>query len=571
MADSHTAIRTMRGIQQSLLVPVPPPRLAPLEPKGVVYTKRWVVELLLDLAGYTSAANLVDAVAVEPAAGEGAFLGLMIERLADSCQRLGRPISECRNSLIAYELDDVSAERARILAVKLLTDRGVKASTAKSLAQAWVRTGDYLFDSMTVEADFVIGNPPYVRLEDIPEETAQLYRDAYPTMYGRADLYVAFFEAALRQLKEGGACAFICADRWMRNQYGAELRKLITSAFAVDVVIEMHNADAFHDEVDAYPAITVIRRREQGPAMVASAGPEAEGISSHAFAGALLAGAKAKRMALPKGVRAARVDTWFKGDNPWPCHSPEQLALLRRLEEDFQPLETSARVGIGVATGNDRVFITKDPQLVESSRLLKLALVRDICEGAMQWSGHYLVDPWNSDGLVKLDKYPRMRAYLEKHGTDLKKRHTAIKSAHAWYKTIDRVTHSLTEKPKLYIADIKNTLEPVLDNGETYPHHNLYYIQSDNWDLEVLGGLLMSAIGQFFVESYGVRMRGGYLRFQAQYLRRIRVPSPDTLSKAQARRLRDAFRARDKRGATQVALEVYGINPDELERALGHR
>ena len=373
----------------------------------MVYTKRWVVELLLDLAGYTSAANLVDAVAVEPAAGEGAFLGLMIERLADSCQRLGRPISECRNSLIAYELDDVSAERARILAVKLLTDRGVKASTAKSLAQAWVRTGDYLFDSMTVEADFVIGNPPYVRLEDIPEETAQLYRDAYPTMYGRADLYVAFFEAALRQLKEGGACAFICADRWMRNQYGAELRKLITSAFAVDVVIEMHNADAFHDEVDAYPAITVIRRREQGPAMVASAGPEAEGISSHAFAGALLAGAKAKRMALPKGCvrlvsipgsraitrgRATHLNSWHSCD-VW--------------RSDFQPLETNARVGIGVATGNDRVFITKDPQLVESSRLLKLALARDICDGAMQWSGHYLVDPWNSDGLVKLDKYPR--------------------------------------------------------------------------------------------------------------------------------------------------------------------
>jgi hypothetical protein len=90
-------------------------------------------------------------------------------------------------------------------------------------------------------------------------------------MKGRADLYVAFFEAALRQLKPGGTCAFICADRWMRNQYGAELRNLITSAFALDVVIEMHNADAFHDEVDAYPAITIIRRQAQGPAVVASA------------------------------------------------------------------------------------------------------------------------------------------------------------------------------------------------------------------------------------------------------------------------------------------------------------
>jgi hypothetical protein len=560
----------MRGIQQSFLLPALVPRLAPLEPKGVVYTKPWVVELLLDLAGYTFSANLVDAVAVEPAAGDGAFLGLMIERLADSCERLGRPMSDCRESLIAYELDEASAERAQALAVEVLTGRGVRPSIAESLAHAWVRTGDYLFDSMSVEADFVIGNPPYVRLEEIPEETALLYRDAYRTMYGRADLYVAFFEGALRQLKEGGTCAYICADRWMRNQYGAELRELITSAFAVDVVLEMHTANAFQDEVDAYPAITVIRRQMQGAAIVASAGPEVENTPSGELAASLLGSANGKQAALPVGLRAARVAKWFKGSDPWPCHSPEQLALLRRLEEDFSPLEENARVGIGVATGNDSVFITKDTRLVEPSRLLKLAMAKDIRSGKMEWSGHYLVDPWNCDGLVTLDKYPRLRVYFEAHATDLKKRHTAIKSAHAWYKTIDRVTHALTAKPKLYIADIKNILEPVLDNGETYPHHNLYFIQSDVWDLEVLGGLLMSAIGHFFVESYGVRMRGGYFRFQAQYLRRIRVPSPDALSKVQTKALRDAFRNRDKHSATQVALEVYRIDPRELERALGH-
>jgi adenine-specific DNA-methyltransferase len=570
VADSHIAVRSMRGIQQSFLLPAQAPQLTPLEPKGVVYTKRWVVELLLDLAGYTSSSNLIDTVAVEPAAGDGAFLGLMIERLADSCEHLGRPMSDCRRSLIAYELDEASAKRARSLAVEVLTSRGVKLSTADSLAQAWVRTGDYLFDSMSVEADFVIGNPPYVRLEDIPEETALLYRDAYRTMCGRADLYVAFFEAALRQLKDGGTCAFICADRWMRNQYGAELRELITSAFAVDVVLEMHNANAFQDDVNAYPAITVIRRQKQGSAIVASAGPEVENIPSGTLATKLLQSANDKRARLTDGLHSACVATWFKGSEPWPCHSPEQLALLRRLEEEFSPLEANARVGIGVATGNDRVFITKDIHLVESSRLLKLAMAKDIRSGRMEWSGHYLVDPWNCDGLVTLDKYPRLRAYFEAHGADLKRRHTAIKSAHAWYKTIDRVTHALTEKPKLYIADIKNVLEPVLDNGKTYPHHNLYFIQSDTWDLEVLGGLLMSAVGQFFVESYGVRMRGGYLRFQAQYLRRIRVPAPDVLSKAQTKALREAFRARDKQRATQAALEVYRIDPHELERALGH-
>jgi adenine-specific DNA-methyltransferase len=558
-------------MQLPLLTPQRVVQPAGVETKGVVYTKKWVVNWLLDLAGYKPEANLADAIAVEPSAGDGAFLGPMIERLVDSCRRLGKPLGDCRHALIAYELDDASAARARLLAANILIKHGVKRLEADRLAEAWVRTGDYLFDATTVEADFVIGNPPYVRLEDIPEEIATSYRDAYPTMRGRADLYVAFFEAALTQLREGGTCAFICADRWMRNQYGAELRELVTSAYAVDVVIEMHNADAFHDEVDAYPAITVIRRQKQGATIVASAGTHVENAKSQVLSATIDAAKNAMPVATVEGLRVARVATWFHGADPWPCHSPVQLALLRRLEERFAALETNATVGIGVATGNDSVFITKDARLVEPSRLLKLALVRDISTGKMEWSGHYLVDPWNSDGLVNLDKYPRLQNYFKSHTVALKKRHTAAKNLRGWFRTIDRVTHSLTAKPKLYIADIKNVLDPVLDSGETYPHHNLYFIQSDEWDLEVLGGLLMSAVGQFFVESYGVRMRGGYLRFQAQYLRRIRVPSPASVAKAQAKDLVKAFRARDRQRATELALEIYGIGKREMENALGHR
>jgi hypothetical protein len=571
VGHNPAVLRTARAAQLPLFLPPRPSQLAALEPKGVVYTKRWVVELLLDLAGYTVDSNLVDTVAVEPAAGDGAFLGPMIERLAASCRKLKRPLSDCANSLVAYELDALSAGRARELVINVLTKLEMKRSAAERLAKAWVKTGDYLFDATALEADFVIGNPPYVRLEDIPEETASYYRDAYPTMRGRADLYVAFFEAALHQLRDNGTCAFICADRWMRNQYGAELREMVTSGYSVDVIIEMHNADAFHEEVDAYPAITVIRAKKQGAAIVASAGPEVGRVPPEKLSACLISAAESKPMAVADGLRHERVENWFKGADPWPCHSPEQLALLRKLEDRFPALEASAKVGIGVATGNDNIFITKDARLVEPSRLLKLALVRDIASGHMEWSGHYLVDPWNNEGLVNLDKYPKLRTYFQKHSAGLKKRHTAEKSPSAWYKTIDRVTHSLTTKPKLYIADIKNVLDPVLDSGETYPHHNLYFIQSDAWDLEVLGGLLMSAIGQFFVESYGVRMRGGYLRFQAQYLRRIRVPSPNSISKAQARELVKAFRARGRDKATRLALGIYGIAASEMESALGHR
>jgi adenine-specific DNA-methyltransferase len=571
LSDFQTEIGTLRGIQQSFMTPPLASPALPMEPKGSVYTKGWVVELLLDLAGYDPKINLVDRVAVEPSTGEGAFLAPMIERLLDSCERLGRPASDCRDSLIAFELDDLSSKQARDYAASVLVNRGVHPSVARSLAQTWVRTGDYLLESIAIKADFVIGNPPYVRLEDIPEGTAQLYRDTYATMRGRADLYIAFFEAALHQLKSQGTCAFICADRWMRNQYGAELRKLITSSFAVEVIIEMHQADAFDDEVDAYPAITVIRRCKQGPTIVASAGPDVQTVPTSKLADALRTGRAVNIQGFPKGLQAASVDTWFSGTDPWPCTSPEQLALLRRLEVEFTALEANARVGIGVATGNDSIFITKDSELVEPTRLLKLALAKDIRNGSLIWSGHYLVDPWNHGGLVKIGSYPKLDAYFERHREVLKSRHTAIKSTVGWYKTIDRVSHNLTAKRKLYIADIKERLNPVLDNGETYPHHNLYFIESDVWNLEVLGGLLISAVGQFFIESYGVRMRGGYLRFQAQYLRRIRVPEPQAISTTDAMALTKAFRERDIQLATDVALDIYRISAGEKEIVLGYR
>jgi len=384
-------------------------------------------------------------------------------------------------------------------------------------------------------------------------------------MRGRADLDVAFFEAALRQLKTGGVCAFICADRWMRNQYGAELRQLISSAYGVEILLSMHHANAFDDNVDAYPAITVIRNTKQRTTIVASADQDAEQIHPKQLATALQT---KRRHVLPQGIHRAEVTTWFKGSEPWPCHSPEQLALLRRLEDQFAPLEMNAKVGIGVATGNDRLYITTDPDLVEPSRLLKLALAKDLADGTVRWSGHYLVNPWSHDGLVNLKAYPKLQAYYERHATALKKRHTAKGNTDKWYKTIDRVDHTLTHTHKLYIPDIKNTLEPVLDRGETYPHHNLYFIQSDEWDLEVLGGLLLSKVGQFFVQSYGTRMRGGYLRFQAQYLRRIRVPAPHTLSKTQSHELRGAFHLRDRARATQAAMDLYEIDARTLEVAL---
>ena len=100
----------------------------------------------------------------------------------------------------------------------------------------------------------------------------------------------------------------------------------------------------------------------------------------------------------------------------------------------------------------------------------------------------------------------------------------------------------------------------MLDSGQTYPHHGLYFVTSDQWDLEVLGGLLLSDIAELFVATYCVKMRGGCYRFQAQYLRRVRVPPPASIAKRDQAALRGAFQNRDRDVASATARRLYGVD-----------
>jgi hypothetical protein len=268
------------------------------------------------------------------------------------------------------------------------------------------------------------------------------------------------------------------------------------------------------------------------------------------------------------GVTAHLLPHWFENDDFWPTGSPARLALLENLNDRFEPLHDPAigtKVSIGVATGADRVYVTRDATLVEPDRMLPLAMREDLMSGTFQWQGNYLVNPWADDGsLVSLADHPRMSAYLSGHPA-LKERHVAKQAPGSWYRTIDKVQAKLTGRPKLLLQDMKAHIHPVLEPGGYYPHHNLYYVVSDTWDMEVLGGILLSKIAQAFIEAYCVRMNGGTLRFQAQYLKRIRVPRPDQIDADIADTLRTAFRSRDTDTATRAAALAYGIDLKEYD------
>lgn len=538
---------------------------------GEVFTRRWIVDLILDLVGYSADEDLGARVLVEPSCGTGAFLVPVVERLIASCREHGRDPGSIAGCIRAFDLLDANAQRARKAAALRLEEAGVEQEIAEEVAAAWVTTGDFLLaDHEPASADHVVGNPPYIRLENVRPEVMAEYRRRCVTMRGRSDIYVGFIERGLDLLRPEGTLGFICADRWMRNQYGADLRALVSDSYAVDTVLTMHDVDAFEDEVSAYPAVVVLRNGEQRRAVVADASAEF-GVED---AGRLARWVKrpGRRTLSTSAVEASQVNSWFAGGDLWPAGSPAHLAMIAQLETNFPPLEdpsTGTRVGIGVATGCDDVYITRDESAVETDRLLPLLQASDITDGAPQWSGTFLINPWNGRGLVDLDAHPRLARHLQDHEGRLRKRHIARTKPGQWYRTIDRVHDGLLERPKILLPDIKAASHPVLDDGHYYPHHNLYFVVSEQWDLEVLGGLLLSDVANLFVGAYCVKMRGGCYRFQAQYIRRIRVPAPESIPKAARSGLAAAFERRDREAASSVASELYGVDASSVAALVG--
>jgi hypothetical protein len=103
----------------------------------------------------------------------------------------------------------------------------------------------------------------------------------------------------------------------------------------------------------------------------------------------------------------------------------------------------------------------------------------------------------------------------------------------------------------------------VYEEGKFYPHHNLYYITSDEWDLKALQAVLRSGIAKLFVSLYSTQMRGGYLRFQAQYLRRIRLPRWKDVPVAISKALIKAAHKGDIEECNQSTFNLYRLTPEE--------
>jgi hypothetical protein len=211
--------------------------------------------------------------------------------------------------------------------------------------------------------DAIVGNPPYVRIQDLGRRMADYARRRYATASGSFDVYVPFIERGIDLLAPEGRLGFIVPNKFMRLEYGARLRHLLSDERLVEEIVDFGDAQLF-EGVTNYTAIVVL-----------STAGSAE-VSYRRMAGS--------RSAVRRALGAAGGGEPFPAEHltaePWLLATGPERRLIDHMRSGAERLDSVTRqIFQGLITSADPVYILEDQGLWRShGRLYSRALRREI-------------------------------------------------------------------------------------------------------------------------------------------------------------------------------------------------
>ncbi|MDE0300495.1 MAG: Eco57I restriction-modification methylase domain-containing protein [Candidatus Poribacteria bacterium] len=380
--------------------------------------------------------------------------------------------------------------------------------------------------------DVVIGNPPYVRQEKIKSLKPTLKKQ-YDCYTGTADLYVYFYERGFQLLRDNGILTYISSNKYFRSAYGKKLRSFLARQSTISQLIDFGDAPVFTSI--AYPSIIVIGKTRTGGNHLRALNWE-PGSSIEEFRRIF----RTKGFSMPLDALTA---------DGWRLTSPVVLNLLEKLRSTGKPLGeyVEGRFYYGIKTGLNDAFVvnreTRDRLIAEhssSAEVLKPILRgRDVKRWQVDFAEKYIITiessenrthPWSGRSAdeaeeVFADTYPAIHAHLQAHRDRLIERYDQGKyfwelRACAYWKEFER--------PKIVYPDIAQSAEFAFDDGVYILGNTLYLLPTK--EMWLLGLLNSKAVFWFYTKT-STQIRGGFVRFIAQYVSQIPVPNIDPSQK----------------------------------------
>ncbi|MFA5592709.1 MAG: Eco57I restriction-modification methylase domain-containing protein [Micavibrio sp.] len=380
--------------------------------------------------------------------------------------------------------------------------------------------------------DIVIGNPPYVRQEEIKHLKDNLKKH-YECYSGTADLYVYFYEQSIKFLKPGGAFAFITSNKWYRAKYGEKLRAWMNSHTQIRRLIDFGDANVF--TAIAYPTIVIATRRRKHIIRPLK--------SDQIMALNWTSDRPVETFASVFEKESFTVSQEELDVSGWQIETPLKKNLLDRIRSLGKPLGKycNQQVFYGIKTGFNKAFeidtTIKDRLIAEDKKsqlIIKPFLRgRDIKRWHVESQEKWLI--FTRRG-INIDEYPAVLSYLEGFKKELtpkpadweekkKGKWPGRKSgSYKWYEIQDNIAYwQGFEKPKIFVPAIQNGVHYAPDLEGYYGNDKTNIIVSDDW--KYLSAVLNSSISWWVSQQTFSSKQGGFYEFKPMYISDLPIPA----------------------------------------------
>jgi adenine-specific DNA-methyltransferase len=452
----------------------------------------------------------------------------------------------------------------------LLKGTGLEAATAETLAY-WnpydQNATASFFDPQWMfgireNFDIVIGNPPYVRQEQIKELKPTL-KAQYDCYTGVADLYVYFYERALQLLEPGGILTYISSNKYFRANYGEKLRNLLSQRTRIHTLIDFGDASVF--TAIAYPSIIITQKDS----------PSSNTID------ALNWNPDRPLVDFLDVIRTEPFELTqsYLGKEGWQLESPVVFNVLEKLRAAGTPLGeyVNGRFYRGILTGFNEAFVvdqaTRDRLIAEhpsSAEVLKpFVRGRDVKRWRVDHQNLWVI--FTRRG-IKIKEYPAIYEYLKPFKERLTPGIPGGRKAgsYEWYEIQDNIAYwQEFERSKIIYPDIYAHQSFSIDTQGLFSGNTCYFIPTDeHW----MCGLLNSSIIEWFYSNISNSVRGGYLRAFSDYMKQIPIPHASEQEKGAIAALVQKCLDAKGQGVAHCEAEIddrvahlYGLTPNDLK------
>ena len=229
---------------------------------GQVFTPDWVVNEILDLVNYSDAEILTRYI-LEPACGDGAFLKEIVKRYIKEGKNKKLNNNEIAIGLEKYifgiELDKIEYEKCiqnlNTLTNELLGNHNIKWNIFNENTL-------YQYNKYKSTFDYIVGNPPYIRINNLDLVTRDFIKEKFCYSEGTIDIYLTFFEMAFYMLKTDGKIGYITPNSYLHNSSYNKFRDFLKQKRGIHTLIDF-KANKIFKGYSTYTAITIIEFSEK--------------------------------------------------------------------------------------------------------------------------------------------------------------------------------------------------------------------------------------------------------------------------------------------------------------------